>query len=429
MPLPTGYECLWNFNDGQTANSSYKADGQAIFHNYTSPGRYNVEVTCSNYLGQKSVSVFTSADVPIGPLNITLLSQFPSVNSESKFELTISEIGTGWCFVISFGDGNTHGFAVSSICEAQFPGVAFSTFPNSTNSKNEMKVNISNKFKVPSRYSVVVEGWNSISKQSSQTEVFILRDRCTQPRSKIKYVGQTLEERKSIYRSLSFTLYTDNFIDCPAASGVTFLWRFLLLDNNKILFKDVRNESGTSPELIVGELSLAYGVYRIDAILTLSGTYGVSTSASGYIEIVETPLIAKIGGGSMMRRGFDAFILMDGSSSRDPDFEHKEDKALLFTWICVDVTGMNITAEDSPKFLVNGTYPTKNMEGKCFTGALSRIEGYLPEVVMDSSFLKSTGKEVVEMVLILIVTKGNRTSTHTQKLEHVLGKPPSLSTE
>ena len=330
--------------------------------------------------------------------------------------------------MINFDNGYEIGYAMSSICETQFPGITFSSF-SSNKSSNNTKLSVSNKYRVPSQYSISVEGWNSISKQVSHTEVFVLRDRCTQPRSKIKYVGETFEKRSPVYRSESFTLFLDNFIDCPAANGVTFLWRFKFLDNNETLVKCVRNESGSFPQLAITKRSLQYGVYRIDVTLILGGTHGVSASTSGFVEIVKSSLVGKIGGGSMMRRGFDAFIEMDGSSSHDPDFGLIEDKDFLFTWVCIDSTGTNVTIENAFKVLVNGTYPPKNMEGKCFPDGQSRRAGQFPKVVMDSSILKSTGKDRVEIILILIVSKGSRVSTNSQLLEQVVGTPPSLSTE
>ena len=399
-------------------------------HNYTSPGRYNITVLCSNRLGWNSNHTIASVDIPIGALNITSASQFPSVDSNTGFDITIQGAGTGSCFVIDFGDSHKLGYAVLPICESQFPGVEFTLLPNYTEPAVEIPLRVVNRYKVPSAYSVVFEASNSISKQSVQAKVFVLSDRCTHPSSRIKYIGQTLREATPIYRSVTFTLFTDNSIDCPAASGVSFEWQFLKLENiTTELFQNVRNESGSSPDLEVAKRSLEYGIYKIGVTLTLVGTFGVSTTASGYIEIVKSPLVAKINGGSMLRRGFEAFIQMDGSLSNDPDVEPGEDKDLVFTWVCIDVTGKNVTAENAFNLLVNGSSPPKDMEGKCFQHAASRLKGQLPKVVMDSKYLKSSGKEIVEMVLIIFVRKDDRMANHSMLLEQVVGKPPSLSTE
>ena len=91
------------FDDGTTANTSYKQEGQSMSHNYTSPGRYNITVLCSNRLGWNSNHTIASVDIPIGALSITSASQFPSVDSNTGFDITIQGAGTGSCFVLDFG--------------------------------------------------------------------------------------------------------------------------------------------------------------------------------------------------------------------------------------------------------------------------------------------------------------------------------------
>lgn len=74
-------------------------------------------------------------------------------------------------------------------------------------------------------------------------------------------------------------------------------------------------------ELVIKRRSLSVGLYRL--ILTIGMVEeelkDFASIAEGFIQVLQSPLIAEIAGGSEIRRGYGPILTIDGINSYDPD--------------------------------------------------------------------------------------------------------------
>lgn len=74
-------------------------------------------------------------------------------------------------------------------------------------------------------------------------------------------------------------------------------------------------------ELKITPHLLPVGIFLVQLTISMVGTpvFGVSR---GYFEIVRSPLVAYIAGGTKVTRGRDRTLILDASMSHDPDEEN-----------------------------------------------------------------------------------------------------------
>ena len=65
------------------------------------------------------------------------------------------------------------------------------------------------------------------------------------------------------------------------------------------------------------------GIYLVRLTVEMVGTevFGFN---EGYIRVIESPLVARIAGGTKVERGFNKTLVFNGSLSRDPDSFHPQ---------------------------------------------------------------------------------------------------------
>lgn len=89
----------------------------------------------------------------------------------------------------------------------------------------------------------------------------------------------------------------------------------------------VLSTNGTSEFRITPHL-LPVGPYLVRLTVSMLGTqvFGVG---QGYIQIISSPLVAVISGGTKVARGFNRSLVFDASLSYDPDEENQQSSSKL----------------------------------------------------------------------------------------------------
>ena len=98
-----------------------------------------------------------------------------------------------------------------------------------------------------------------------------------------------------------------------------FLWSVYKLNEEDVPLLS-RNSSS---ELRITPRLLPVGVYLVQLTVNMLGTpvFGVS---QGYFQVVISPLVAYITGGSKVTRGRNRTLIFDASMSYDPDEENQQ---------------------------------------------------------------------------------------------------------
>lgn len=80
---------------------------------------------------------------------------------------------------------------------------------------------------------------------------------------------------------------------------------------------------------------LPYGLYKMRFTITMLGIDGVHGFDDGYIQIVESPLITTINGGTGISKGYKQNVTIDASGSQDPDVGPGRYENLTLSWECL----------------------------------------------------------------------------------------------
>ena len=120
-----------------------------------------------------------------------------------------------------------------------------------------------------------------------------------------------------IHRSRQFMIHFEVKLNCKLSRTTSFLWRvYQLGEDDTPLFS-----GNSSSELQITPRLLPLGVFSVQLTVSMIGTavFGVS---QGYFQVVSSPLVALIAGGSKIARGLERTLIFDASLSYDPDEEN-----------------------------------------------------------------------------------------------------------
>lgn len=101
-------------------------------------------------------------------------------------------------------------------------------------------------------------------------------------------------------------------LDCELSYTTVFIWEVYRLYSDKVF-----SNNGSS-ELLIPRGNLPVGTYLVRLTVAMAGTqvFGVG---EGYIRVINSPIIARIAGGTKVERGFNKTLVFNASLSRDPD--------------------------------------------------------------------------------------------------------------
>ena len=141
---------------------------------------------------------------------------------------------------------------------------------------------------------------------------------CHSPNVSLPNVSPNSPPDVSIQRSSLFIIQSLVQIQsCEVSHRAIFLWSVYHLDENNSL---LLSRNGSSELQIIPRL-LPVGEFLVQLNVSMIGTalFGVS---QGYFEVVSSPLVASIAGGSKVARGLERTLIFDASLSYDPDEEN-----------------------------------------------------------------------------------------------------------
>ncbi|XP_078657723.1 uncharacterized protein LOC144903463 isoform X1 [Branchiostoma floridae x Branchiostoma belcheri] len=436
MPLNFEYELShgtekdvhtsWWFIDDELEGEELK-----LSHIFEEVGTYTVTGMAFNHWavmsGEFQVDIYETIT------NVYVASNAPVLLGETvMFAVFATSPGTNSTFLLQLSDEDRNLVTLAPLSkDANSVATVESTFQgiNFPFKLSDMYITFySHVYSSAGTYRVQVNATNPISTAQAETLVTVHQIPCFRPSADIKDGRTSTVANPTTYRrDQDIALAATVQLNCTDANDRTFEWRaYTVTSLQSIPYSS--NEAATSnvlngtTEIIIPKHTLDYGRYILEfsvrEVHVVNETEVViSNEDYTWFEIVESALVTRISGGSLITTGRNSTVRVDASPSYDPDAAEAESTSgLTYTWACR---------------LHNETFPSDTgsaewMEGGCLgTGKSWPVTNNTDPVLVIPGGTLDVGQTYV---FRLTVSKpGRQASGHAEKTVVVVeGTPPAL---
>ncbi|XP_078344032.1 polycystin family receptor for egg jelly-like [Oculina patagonica] len=238
---------------------------------------------------------------------------------------------------------------------------------------------------------------------------------CRSPTVSLPSLSSNVASAVSVRPANQILIPSEVQLDCELSFATTFTWDVYRLYSDKAL-----SRNGSS-ELLIPRGRLPVGNYLVRLTVVMAGTevFGVG---EGYIRVVNSPIFARIAGGTKVERGFNKTLVFDASLSRDPDALNPLAN-LSFTWICRDTTRQYVLDD---LLEITSTIPSPsetNLDrGGCYGTGAGKVGSTGSLLQIDSGYMVENSSYLITVV----VEKLRRRAYYTQEVVIVPGDPPEV---
>ena len=298
---------------------------QIIMRTFNTPGVYAISVLVKNRVSQVAAGVVIAVQrrpsVSHGGL---LRCSSPRVMGEIvTIQTTIKILGTNSTLLIELDKSTSYCYGHVCGCNELEKGY----LSKRVQYRGELKKDIILKkvFNSQGIFTINATLGNAVSRVSTACEVEILARPCRKPKVKLKDAGEIPNDAKHFFRAEGITIEADVDVFCPESKESKYEWEILQNDPRTGTFEyfhDFNSDKEVSlRELQLRRRALPLGLFkvRLKVGMVEEELKDFTTVADGYIRVVQSPLIAKITGGSEIRRGFGSKLSIDSLGSYDPD--------------------------------------------------------------------------------------------------------------
>ncbi|XP_077976290.1 polycystin family receptor for egg jelly-like isoform X1 [Styela clava] len=267
------------------------------------------------------------------------------INETVDIILTFVYVGKTGCVEWDLGEGTRRYHAISSVADCAYmcdnapPGTNCTILPANP-LENANQINTSHVYDMNSVYEVRVNVSDQGIYATSSFKIAINERGCIYPEITIEEDAKNILDPKQLYRSNKLVLSTTPTIVCKSFPGVKFDWRAVVYSASSNTVTNSFQLDSFGSEILIPALSLELGMYMITATINLlDDEHDLQDSDSVYIEVVPSPLVSKIKGGSMRTIGYNRIVKWDASTkSYDPDTLGPERHDLSYRWFCKNYT-------------------------------------------------------------------------------------------
>lgn len=307
----------WSIHETMT-----QFESQRIEYIFNTIGKYAVTIRVKNQLSQAVSGVVIAVQKRASFLHGGLECSSPKVRKEIvTIRTTIEILGTNSTLLIEvdnsksywYGDPKSHLIPVKDGMTIQYQGELKRT------------LTLHHAYDTKGVYNITATLSNDVSRSSVSCIVEILSRPCKKPEVKLKGVGSYPEAARHFFVAEVIDIDADIDVFCPESKEATYEWNVFRYQPETGLFKpfgDVLSHGAASmKELQLKRRALPLGLFRLNLTVTMVGKdlQDFFAVAEGYIRIVQSNLVAKISGGSEIRRSFGSILSVDGLDSFDPD--------------------------------------------------------------------------------------------------------------
>ena len=321
----------WDFGDG----TSVETKKINVLHRYLSPEGFAVTVEAKNSISDASVS--RTIRIMKSIFNVSFENDSPTVHEfNTTLFITIGQRGTDSCFLVDLGNS-------TRILYKGFSDVSCDDELKKTNDVRvlpSLNFNITFEYWRKKNYAVNLTALNSVSRVTIHGWVVILHLPCDFPVVRIPDAGRSFGTRRKYFRADYVTIKSRCTINCLASRETSFHWELTRIssgaDNGTILRTDSFDKNQSV--LIVPQRSLPYGTFMVRLNVSMVGLPLVHRHKNAYIEIMPSPLLAKIISGNAWSQSVYKKIVLDASHSHDPDYGSEDKHGLEYFWYCKTTT-------------------------------------------------------------------------------------------
>ena len=317
----------WDFGDG----TSVETKKINVLHRYLSPEGFAVTVEAKNSISDASVS--RTIRIMKSIFNVSFENDSPTVHEfNTTLFITIGQRGTDSCFLVDLGNS-------TRILYKGFSDVSCDDELKKTNDVRilpSLNFNITFEYWQKINYAVNLTALNSVSRVTIHGWVVILHLPCDFPVVRIPDAGRSFGTRRKYFRADYVTIKSRCTINCLASRETSFHWELTRIssgaDNGTILRTDSFDKNQSV--LIVPQRSLPYGTFMVRLNVSMVGLPLVHRHKNAYIEIMPSPLLAKIISGNAWSQSVYKKMVLDASHSHDPDYGSEDKRGLEYFWYC-----------------------------------------------------------------------------------------------
>ena len=411
------YICTCNFGDGQQA--SYTSEDDSIFnHTYSDIREFPVHVNCSNHFSNKKTHGVAVVQQPIR--GVVFSNNAPREQNETmQYLITAEKMGTNSCFVLNLGDGTVIGYGLPE-CHNEYPGVNFLEMSN-------ISYQIRHIYTAIGEYVLRLELSNKVSRVTILDRAVVVKIPCNYPNVTIyESVGKQFNERTKIQRVQEMTIDTRIQIDCKATQLTDLSWVAYRLSSDGVIIDNGSIFDTQLDTLLLRKRSLDYGFYLLRFNVSMYGQEGVYRCDEAYLEVVASPLVPLIDGGTAVQRKFATITVVSAALSWDPDFV--DGNNFGYYWLC-----QNSKLEISKNLLnlTNGTVLDKvssfNSLNFCDASKPGTLVKSGPTVQVNTGILNLNDTYDIFLLLTKNTDGYVRMNNVTQKIKIIEGDPPEIS--
>lgn len=228
---------------------------------------------------------------------------------------------------------------------------------------------------------------------SVQQSVYISELPCIIHELRMLGAGDNSSHCPEIEQEYAYSLYSSLKINCSKYEELEYTWKIdNILNDTVTRVVPLSKEVLSSSALFLESQSLRNGLYKFILSVTAK-PHGISKSVIGFLRVRMPKLLAVIDCGSKRVMPWNQDIILNASSSRDPNesCDSQGRSALSFEWFCD--TNRNVS---------------------CFSGS---IDNRGPALMFPPKYLDLNRK----YKFVVVVTKGSRKAEATQSIEVMSG--------
>lgn len=293
-----------------------------IEYTFNTPGIYSATIRVGNLLSQAVSSVVIAVQKPASFLNGDLECSSPKVRNENvTIRATIEFLGTNSSLVIEVDNSTSYWYG------PQENSLILRKHGMITNYRGELKrtSTLHHVYHNEGVYNITVSVGNDVSISTLNCVVEILSRPCKKPEITFKRVGYSPAAARSFFAVDVVEIEANVEVFCPESKESVYEWKIFQYNPETGLFSQfgdvVSYGEASMQELRLKRRALPLGVFRLNLSVMLVGEdlQDFFAFAEGYIQIVQSDLVAKIRGGSEIKRRFGSVLSVDGLESYDPD--------------------------------------------------------------------------------------------------------------
>lgn len=128
-------------------------------------------------------------------------------------------------------------------------------------------------------------------------------------------------------------------LNCPKSS-IVYIWtiKTILANTSVDYFLPNGSINFNLSYLVIPPFLIDFGKYKVILKATMVKPKEVLQEAVAYFEVLRTPAVVHIDGGSNIKANPDSSFYLDAKFSYDPNYSKKEQSKMVFKWKCNDTT-------------------------------------------------------------------------------------------